>query len=57
MAQRTWSFKHDRRVMELAKASKSLEDVAKAMDRPPDSILKAAKRLGVSLKSKVKTKS
>jgi hypothetical protein len=48
---RNWSFKDDRRVIELAKSSKSLEEVAKAMDRSPERIRKVAMRLGVSLKS------
>ena len=56
MAQKTWSYKHDRRVMELAKASKSLEEVAKAMDRSTDRIRKVAMRLGISFKPKVTKK-
>jgi hypothetical protein len=28
---RSWSFKHERRVIELAKASKSLEEAARIM--------------------------
>lgn len=49
---RNWSFKHDRRVMQLAKESKSLAEVAKAMNRSPELIRKVAMRLGVSLKPK-----
>jgi hypothetical protein len=49
--QRSWAFKDDRRVMELAKASRTLEDIAKAMDRSPDRIRKVAMRLGLSIKS------
>jgi hypothetical protein len=32
---RSWSFADDRRVIELAKASKSLEDAARIMKRTP----------------------
>jgi hypothetical protein len=39
--------------MELAKASKTLEEIAKTMNRTPDRIRKVAMRLGVSVKSKI----
>ncbi|MBR0797592.1 hypothetical protein JQ615_19575 [Bradyrhizobium jicamae] len=45
-----WSFKEDRRLMEMARSSKSLEDVAKATGRSPDRIKKMAMRLGLSIK-------
>ena len=48
---KSWSFKDDRRVIELARSSKTLEQIAKAMDRSPDRIRKVAVRLGVSVKS------
>jgi hypothetical protein len=51
-----WSFKDDRRVIALARASKTLEQIAKAMNRTPDRIRKAAMRLGVSVKSKAPKK-
>ena len=47
-----WWFKDDRRVMELARSSKTLDEIAKAMDRTPDRIRKAAVRLGVSVRTK-----
>lgn len=47
-----WSFKEDRRLMELARASKSLEEVARATGRSPDRIKKMAMRLGLSIKPK-----
>jgi DNA-directed RNA polymerase sigma subunit (sigma70/sigma32) len=47
-----WSFKDDRRVMELARSSKTLDEIAKAMDVTPDRIRKVAVRLGVSVRSK-----
>jgi hypothetical protein len=49
-----WSFKDDRRVMELAKASKTLEQIAKTMNCTPERIRKVAMRLGVSVKSTAK---
>ena len=49
-----WSFKDDRRVMERARSSKSLDEIAKAMDVTPDRIRKVAVRLGVSVRSKPK---
>jgi len=48
---RHWSFKDDRRLMELGRASKSLEEVVRETGRSPESIKKAAMRLGVSFKS------
>jgi hypothetical protein len=56
MVRKSWSFKDDRRVMELARASKTLEQIAKAMDRSPERIRKVAIRLGVSIKSRTPKK-
>jgi hypothetical protein len=53
MARRPWSFKEDRRLMELAKSSTSLEEAAKLLGRSPDAVKRMALRLGLSLKSKV----
>jgi hypothetical protein len=47
-----WSFKEDRKLMELARASKSLEDVVRATGRSPDRIKKMAMRLGLSITSR-----
>ncbi|MCK1546310.1 hypothetical protein IVA87_14235 [Bradyrhizobium sp. 147] len=52
MARKPWSFKEDRRLMELAKSSASLEEAAKVLGRSPDAIKRMALRLGLSLKSK-----
>ncbi|MGC0389056.1 MULTISPECIES: hypothetical protein [Bradyrhizobium] len=52
MARRPWSFKEDRRLMELAKSSASLEQAAKILGRSPDAVKRMALRLGLSLKSK-----
>ena len=51
MVRKSWSFKDDRRLLELAKSKKALEQIAKAMDRSPERIRKRAMRLGVSIKS------
>jgi hypothetical protein len=51
-----WSFKDDRRLMEFARASKSLEEVAKLTGRSPEAIKKAAVRLGISFQSQVSRK-
>jgi len=55
MAGKSWSYAHDRRVIELAKASKSLEQAARIMKRTPGRIRQVAMRLGVSFKSEGKT--
>ena len=57
MARRPWSFKEDRRLMELAKSSTSLEEAAKLLGRSPDAIKRMALRLGLSLKPKGSKKS
>ena len=56
MAGKSWSYANDRRVIELAKASKSSEEAARMMNRTPERIRKVAMRLGVSFKSERKTK-
>jgi hypothetical protein len=53
---RHWSFKDDRRLMELGRASKSLEEVVEETGRPPAFIKKKAMRLGLSFKSQAKKK-
>jgi hypothetical protein len=49
-----WSFKEQRHLIELASASKSLEEVVEAMGRRHKTIKKMAMRLGVSFKPKDK---
>lgn len=56
MARRPWSFKEDRRLIELAKSSISLEEAAKQLGRSPDAIKRMALRLGLSIKSKAPRK-
>ena len=52
MAQKaSWSFAEQRRLIELARDSKSLDEVAKLTGRKPESIKKVASRLGISFKS------
>jgi hypothetical protein len=45
------SFADDSRLIQLAASLKSIEAVAKHLGRDPKAVAKAAKRLGVSLKS------
>ena len=56
MAGKSWSYADDRRAIELAKASKSLEEAASIMKRTPERIRKVAMRLGISFKSESKKK-
>jgi hypothetical protein len=56
MVKRRWSFKDDRRLMELARSSTSLEEVVKQTGRSPEAIKRAAMRLGISFKSQAKKK-
>jgi hypothetical protein len=51
MVGKSWSYANDRRVFELAKASKSLEEAARIMKRKPERIRKVAMRLGVLFKT------
>ena len=52
MARKPWSFKEDRRLMELAKSSTPLEKAAKLLGRSPEAVRRMALRLGLSLKPK-----
>ena len=52
MIRKGWSYKEDRRLSELAGSGKTLEQIAKAMDRTPDFVRNRSIRLGVSIKSK-----
>ncbi len=54
MARKPWSFKEDRRLMELAKSTVSLEEAAKQLGRSPEAVKRMALRLGLTFKSKVK---
>jgi hypothetical protein len=56
MARKPWSFKEDRRLMELAKTPVSLEEAARQLGRSPEAIKRMALRLGLSLKSKAARK-
>ena len=56
-----WSYAADRRLLELAKSSKSPEEIARLMNRSPAAVYKMAIRLGVPLRPvepglKMKTK-
>lgn len=54
MARKPWSFKEDRRLIELAKSTISLEEAAKLLSRSPEAIKRMALRLGLTFKSKAK---
>jgi hypothetical protein len=51
---KNWSFKEQRHLIELARALKPLDQVAKEMKRKPEAVKRMAIRLGVSFKSRVK---
>jgi hypothetical protein len=46
-----WSMKNDRELIALSK-TKKLDAIAKHFERPPGTILNAAKRLGVKTKKR-----
>jgi hypothetical protein len=52
---RMWSMRLDREVIVLSK-TKTLEALADQLQRPPESILHKAKRLGLSIKHSPKSK-
>ncbi len=52
MIRKGWSYKEDRRLSELAGSGKTLEQIAKVMDRTPDGIRNRSIRLGVPIRSK-----
>jgi len=53
---KVWSFKEQPHLIELARASKSLDQAAKATGRKPETIRRMAMRLGVSFKPNAKKK-
>jgi hypothetical protein len=56
MAQKPrWSFAEQSLLIELARASKSLDEVAKATGRKPESIKTVAIRLGISFRPNAET--
>jgi probable addiction module antidote protein len=50
LKQARWSYAEDRRLLELAKSSKSPEAIARRMNRSPAAVYKMAIRLGVPLR-------
>ena len=56
MIRKGWSYREDRRLSDLAGSGKTLEQIAKAMDRTLDGIRNRSIQLGVSIKSKAPTK-
>jgi hypothetical protein len=45
-----WSFADDRRFIEIAASAKSVDEVAKQMNRSPMRVAMVAQRLGITLK-------
>ena len=56
MIRKGWSYKEDRRLSELAASGKTLEQIAKAMNRTPNGIRNRSIRLGLSIKSQAATR-
>jgi hypothetical protein len=52
-AQGMWSMRHDRELITLSKTP-TLEAIVGQLQRPPESILDKAKRLGLTIKRKAK---
>jgi hypothetical protein len=48
------SFAEQRRLIQLAASGKSLETIVRIIERPPETVLRMAARLGVSVKAKPK---
>jgi hypothetical protein len=46
-----WSYAQDRRLIELASSTKSLDALARQLKRKPEAVARSARRLGVMLKS------
>jgi hypothetical protein len=51
-----WSFKEQRKLIELAAASVDLETIAARLKRSTAAVVKMARQLGVSVKSRRATK-
>ena len=56
MVRKGWSYKEDRRLSELSESGKTLEQIAKAMDRTANGIRNRSIRLGLSIKSNAATR-
>jgi ferredoxin-like protein FixX len=50
LKQARWSYAEDRRLLEVAKSSKSPEEIVRLMSRSPAAVYKMAIRLGVPLR-------
>jgi hypothetical protein len=48
----SWSFSEQHRLIEMAAAAKTLEDIADELKRPAESVLRMARHLGVRLKGR-----
>jgi hypothetical protein len=47
-----WSYKDQRKLMELAATSEDLETIAAGLKRSPEAILRMARQLGIKVKSR-----
>jgi hypothetical protein len=47
-----WSYKDQRKLMELAAASEDLETIAASLKRSAEAILRMARQLGIKVKSR-----
>jgi hypothetical protein len=47
-----WSYKDQRKLMELTAASEDLETIAARLKRSPEGILRMARQLGIKVKSR-----
>jgi threonine aldolase len=52
-----WPLEYDRQLIELARATNSLEVLAAQIKRSPAAVLKRARRLGISINSQTSGKS
>src|SRR4029077_16326703 len=51
-----WSYADDRRLIQLAASPKSVDAIADEMNRPPETVVQMALRLGIFLKSAAQRK-
>jgi hypothetical protein len=49
-----WSMKKDRELIQLARTRSSVDSIAAKLEKPPKSVLKAARRLGLNIEAPAK---
>jgi hypothetical protein len=52
LRKKSWSFREQRQLIELARASKSLDEAVRVIGRSPEAIKKMAAQLGLSFNPK-----